>query len=76
METTQAHPKVFLMLSGDARHLLAAGQVGTVADEALVLPGQRVGYTMAMTEAVSQISLEDLDVLAYYVARFSTPPGK
>jgi cytochrome c553 len=38
--------------------------------------GTRPGYTMAMTEAVSQIPLEDLDVLAYYAARFTTPPGK
>lgn len=32
--------------------------------------GKRPGYTMAMTEAVGQVSLEDLDTLAYYVARF------
>ena len=38
--------------------------------------GTRPGYTMAMTEAVSQIPIEDLDVLAYYAARFTTPPGK
>jgi cytochrome c553 len=31
--------------------------------------GQRPGYTQAMTEAVSQVSVEDLDVLAYYAAR-------
>jgi cytochrome c553 len=35
--------------------------------------GARPGYTQAMTAAVSQIPVEDLDVLAYYVARF---PGK
>ena len=38
--------------------------------------GNRPGYTMAMTEAVSQISLEDLDILAYYVARFPAPAAK
>ena len=38
--------------------------------------GTRPGYTMAMTEAVSQISIEDLDVLAYYAARLSAPPAK
>lgn len=32
--------------------------------------GKRPGYTMAMTEAVGQIPLDDLDTLAYYVARF------
>ena len=31
--------------------------------------GQRVGYTMAMSEAVSQIPPADLDLLAYYAAR-------
>jgi len=33
--------------------------------------GQRPGYTQAMTEAVSQVPLEDLDVLAYYAARIN-----
>ena len=37
--------------------------------------GSRPGYTQAMTEAVGQISLEDLDTLAYYVARFGGPAG-
>lgn len=32
--------------------------------------GKRPGYTMAMSAAVSQISVEDLDTLAYYVSRF------
>jgi cytochrome c553 len=32
--------------------------------------GSRPGYTQAMTAAVSQIPAEDLDTLAYYVARF------
>lgn len=36
--------------------------------------GKRPGYTMAMTEAVSQIAPEDLDTLAYFAARF--PAGK
>jgi cytochrome c553 len=31
--------------------------------------GTRPGYTQAMTAAVSQIPVEDLDTLAYYVAR-------
>jgi len=38
--------------------------------------GKRPGYTMAMGEAVSQISPEDLDTLAYYLARFTAPAGK
>jgi cytochrome c553 len=32
--------------------------------------GARPGYTQAMTAAVSQIPPQDLDTLAYYVARF------
>jgi cytochrome c553 len=35
--------------------------------------GKRVGYTMAMAEAVNRIPVEDLDTLAYYLARF---PGQ
>ena len=35
--------------------------------------GKRPGYTQAMTAALSQIPLEDLDTLAYYVARFTSP---
>jgi cytochrome c553 len=38
--------------------------------------GTRPGYTQAMTAAVGQIPPEDLDTLAYYVSRFSGPPGK
>jgi cytochrome c553 len=37
--------------------------------------GKRPGYTQAMTAAVSQIPVEDLDTLAYYVARFAAPAG-
>jgi cytochrome c553 len=37
--------------------------------------GSRPGYTQAMTSAVSQIPVADLDVLAYYVARFAGPAG-
>ena len=37
--------------------------------------GSRPGYTQAMTEALSQIPPEDLDTLAYYVARFRGPAG-
>ncbi|RYY60346.1 MAG: c-type cytochrome, partial [Comamonadaceae bacterium] len=32
--------------------------------------GTRPGYTQAMTAAVSQIPVDDLDILAYFVARF------
>ncbi|MGV3571707.1 MAG: c-type cytochrome [Ramlibacter sp.] len=35
--------------------------------------GKRPGYTQAMTAAVSQVPVADLDLLAYYIARF---PGK
>ena len=35
--------------------------------------GTRPGYTQAMTAALSQIPPEDLDTLAYYVARFPGP---
>lgn len=41
--------------------------------------GTRVGYTRAMTEAVHGIPPEDLDTIAYYVARFpgaAAPAGK
>ncbi|HEY0823122.1 MAG TPA: c-type cytochrome, partial [Ramlibacter sp.] len=37
--------------------------------------GTRAGYTQAMTSAVSHIPVEDLDTLAYYVARFPVAPG-
>jgi cytochrome c553 len=37
--------------------------------------GTRPGYTQAMTAAVSQIPLEDLDTVAYYAARFRGPAG-
>lgn len=33
--------------------------------------GTRPGYTQAMTAAVSQVSVEDLDTLAYYAARLA-----
>jgi len=33
--------------------------------------GERPGYTRAMTEALSQVPVQDLDLLAYYVANFS-----
>ena len=33
--------------------------------------GDRPGYTRAMTEALSQVSVEELDLLAYYVANFA-----
>lgn len=37
--------------------------------------GSRPGYTQAMTAAVSQIPVADLDLLAYYAARFPVPAG-
>ena len=37
--------------------------------------GQRPGYTQAMTEAVSQVSVEELDLLAYYAARSPVASG-
>jgi cytochrome c553 len=33
--------------------------------------GERPAYTRAMTESLSQVPVEDLDVLAYYVANFT-----
>ena len=33
--------------------------------------GDRPGYTRAMTEALSQVPVEDLDLLAYYVANLT-----
>ncbi len=38
--------------------------------------GKRPGYTMAMIEAVGPVSVEELDTLAYYIARFSSAAGK
>jgi cytochrome c553 len=41
--------------------------------------GERPGYTMAMGGAVSQVTPEELDTLAYYAARFpgtASAPGK
>jgi cytochrome c553 len=35
--------------------------------------GKRPGYTLAMSEAVSQIPPADLDTLAYYAARYTAP---
>ena len=35
--------------------------------------GARPGYTRAMTEALSQVPVEDLDPLAYFVANFRGP---
>jgi cytochrome c553 len=32
--------------------------------------GQRAGYTQAMLEAVSQVSVDELDTMAYYAANF------
>lgn len=37
--------------------------------------GTRPGYTQAMTSAVSQIPVEDLDLLAWYAARATAPPA-
>lgn len=38
--------------------------------------GSRPGYTQAMTAAVSQVPVEDLDILAYYAARFTGAAAK
>jgi cytochrome c553 len=38
--------------------------------------GKRPGYTQAMGEAVGRIPPQDLDTLAYYVARFPGAPTK
>ncbi len=38
--------------------------------------GKRPGYTQAMGEAVGRMAPEDLDTLAYYVARLPTAPPK
>jgi len=39
--------------------------------------GKRVGYTQAMSEAVSRLSQDELDTLAYYLARFpGSDPAK
>jgi cytochrome c553 len=35
--------------------------------------GDRPGYTQAMISAVSQVPVEDLDLLAYYAAHFAAP---
>lgn len=35
--------------------------------------GKRPAYTQAMVSAVSQVSVEELDVLAYYASRFTGP---
>ena len=37
--------------------------------------GKRPGYTQAMTEAVSQVSVDELDILAYYAARVPVTSG-
>ena len=37
--------------------------------------GTRPGYTQAMTAAVSQVTVEELDILAYYTARFGGAPA-
>ena len=37
--------------------------------------GQRPGYTQAMGEAVSQVSVDELDTLAYYAARVPVSAG-
>ena len=37
--------------------------------------GKRPGYTMAMVGAVSEVTPEELDILAYYAARFPGAPA-
>ena len=38
--------------------------------------GERQGYTMAMAGAVSEVPQDDLDTLAYFLARFKDESGK
>ncbi len=82
---TQQHKCLFChgaALDGGAQVPRIAGQHEDYLRSSLqgFKSGQRPGYTQAMTEAVSQISPEELDMLAYYIARFAgpaaAPPGK
>jgi cytochrome c553 len=82
-ELAQQHKCVFCHgtdLAGGQQVPRIGGQREEVVRDALhgFKTGKRPGYTQAMTEAVSQIPLEDLDTLAYYAARFTAPaaPGK
>lgn len=62
---------------------LAGGQqvprIGGQKEEYLLLTlrgfktGERPGYTRAMTEALSQVPMEDLEILATYAANFRGP---
>jgi cytochrome c553 len=38
--------------------------------------GKRPGYTMAMAEALNGVPPEDLDTLAYYIARLPGVPAR
>jgi cytochrome c553 len=64
-------------LRGGQQVPLIAGQHEDYLRESLrgFHSGTRPGYTQAMTAAVSQIAPEDLDTLAYYVARFPGAAG-
>jgi cytochrome c553 len=77
-ELAQQHKCVFCHgsdLAGGQQVPRIGGQREEVVRDALhgFKTGKRPGYTQAMTEAVSQVSLDDLDTLAYYAARFTTP---
>jgi cytochrome c553 len=62
-------------LSGGQQVPLIGGQHEEYLQESLrgFHSGSRPGYTPAMTEAVGQIPPEDLETLAYYLARFRGP---
>ena len=70
--------QLFLFREGRRNNEAMTAVAKTLKDDDLrgFKSGTRPGYTMAMTEAVSQIPVEDLDILAYYAARFTAPAGK
>jgi cytochrome c553 len=74
----QQHKCVFCHgadLAGGQQVPRVAGQHEAYLRESLqgFKSGKRPGYTQAMAEAVSQVTPEELDTLAYYLAHF---PGK
>jgi cytochrome c553 len=73
-ELARQHKCVFCHgedLSGGQQVPRIGGQREEYLREALrgFKSGQRRGYTQAMSEAVSQVTVEELDALAYYAAR-------
>jgi cytochrome c553 len=72
----QQHKCVFCHgadLSGGQQVPLIGGQKEDYVRVALqgFKSGDRPGYTRAMTEALSQVPVQDLDLLAYYLANFT-----